>query len=195
MKPLQTVQGQAVSLPDSNVDTDIIYPARFLLVLTKTGLGDFAFHDRIWANPNFPVHAGMTENILIAGENFGCGSSREQAPWALGDIGIRVIIAPSFGDIFYGNCLRNGILPIRLPIETVRQLHDAANANWEFHVSLVDRAIHVDGQDDAILFDVPEDSREALLNGWNETTRILEKHIDDIESFERKQRSESPWLW
>lgn len=195
MKPLHTVRGQAVSLPESNIDTDIIYPARFLVVLTKTGLAEYAFHDRIAKDPDFPIHPGMTQPILVAGANFGSGSSREQAPWALADLGIRVIIAPSFGDIFHGNCFRNGLLPIRLPQDVVDQLHTAAQTGTEMEVSLVERAIHLADGDAPILFDVPEDGREALLNGWNETTRILQNNLGDIEAFEQVQRAESPWLW
>jgi 3-isopropylmalate/(R)-2-methylmalate dehydratase small subunit len=195
MKALNIVRGQAVSLPESNIDTDIIYPARFLVVLTKTGLAEYAFHDRIAKDPDFPIHPGMDEPILIAGENFGSGSSREQAPWALADLGIRVIIAPSFGDIFHGNCFRNGLLPIRLSQDVVDQLHAAARAGIAMEVSLADRAIHLDGDDQPILFQVPEDGREALLNGWNETTRILQNNLSDITAFETTQRAQSPWLW
>lgn len=195
MRPLTIVKSLAVSLPEANIDTDIIYPARFLTDTRKVGLGEYAFLDRHESNPDFPIRTGMEQKILIANENFGSGSSREQAPWALADLGLRVLIAPSFGDIFHGNCFRNGLLPICLPAPTVHELHRSAVLGREFEINLVDRHIRIDGTRLAIRFDVPPDGRESLLNGWNETTRILENHTDDIITFEHKQRSEQPWLW
>lgn len=195
MKPLTIVQSAAVSLPERNVDTDIIYPARFLTDTRKSGLDEYAFKDRRDADPEFPLGPHTTEEILITGANFGSGSSREQAPWALADIGIRVIFAPSFGDIFYANCFRNGLLPIRLPEATIAQLRNAAQNGQSMEVNLINQTLRIDNDDLEIRFDVPADNRESLLNGWNETTRILENHIDEINAFERRQRSEQSWLW
>jgi 3-isopropylmalate/(R)-2-methylmalate dehydratase small subunit len=195
MKPLTIVRSTAVSLTERNVDTDIIYPARFLTDTRKTGLGEYAFKDRRNADPTFPVGPHMTAEIMVTGANFGSGSSREQAPWALADIGLRVILAPSFGEIFFANCFRNGLLPIRLPEATIEQLHDAARNGQCIEVNLIERTVHIDEDDLRIRFDVPADNRESLLNGWNETTRILENHIDHINAFERRQRSEQSWLW
>jgi 3-isopropylmalate dehydratase small subunit len=193
MTPFTTVSGLAVSLPDADIDTDIIYPARFLLITEKRGLGRYAFHDRR-DEPGFPITGDRAPPILVAGPNFGCGSSREQAPWAIGDLGIRVIIAPSFGEIFFGNCFRNGLLPIRLAPSLVADLHGLATRGGEIGVDLVDRVIRVDGRP-PIAFDVADDRRESLINGWNETTRLLALHTQDIAQFEAAQRRSAPWLW
>jgi 3-isopropylmalate/(R)-2-methylmalate dehydratase small subunit len=192
MRALTQVSGRAVSLPDADVDTDIIYPARFLLITEKKGLGAYAFADRRDA-PDFPIAVDNDRPILIAGPNFGCGSSREQAPWAIGDLGFRVIIAESFGEIFHSNCFRNGMLPIRLPRETVETLRARAEAGGIITVDLEARIIT--GAGTPIVFAVADDRREALLKGWNDTTRILALHEDDITAFEAAQKSAAPWLW
>lgn len=193
MRALTRVEGQAVSLPDADIDTDIIYPARFLLITEKKGLGAYAFADRR-DEPEFPFRAGEGRPILIAGPNFGCGSSREQAPWAISDLGIRVIIAESFGEIFYSNCFRNGILPIRLDRATIELLRIHAEAGGVISVDLETRRVEADAIP-AISFDVADDRREALLKGWNDTTRILALHEAEITAFETAQRRASPWLW
>lgn len=192
MKALTTVTGQAISLPDADIDTDIIYPARFLLITEKKGLGAYAFADRR-DDPDFPVTVASDRPILIAGPNFGCGSSREQAPWAIGDLGISVIIAESFGEIFYSNCFRNGMLPIRLAAEEVEVLRTYALEDGVITVDLSART--VTGAGDPLVFDVAGDRREALLKGWNETTRILALHAQDITAFEAAQQRAAPWLW
>jgi 3-isopropylmalate/(R)-2-methylmalate dehydratase small subunit len=192
MRALTTVTGQAISLPDADIDTDIIYPARFLLITEKKGLGAYAFAERR-AEPGFPIGHNNDRPILIAGPNFGCGSSREQAPWAIGDLGIRVIIAESFGEIFYGNCFRNGILPIRLEPAQVATLRAVAEAGGMICVDLEARTISA--ADASLIFDVADDRREALLKGWNDTLRILALHRDDISRFEAVQRRTAPWLW
>lgn len=192
MTPLVTVTGRAVSLPDADVDTDIIYPARFLLITEKKGLGAYAFYDRR-GEADFPFVADDRRPILIAGPNFGCGSSREQAPWAIGDLGIRVIIAESFGEIFHSNCFRNGMLPIRLDPAEVALLRTHAEQGGAISVDLERRSIAAG--DTAIAFTVADDRREALLKGWNDTTRILALHAGDISAFEDAQRRSSPWLW
>jgi len=192
MRPMTTVTGRAVSLPDADVDTDIIYPARFLLITEKQGLGIHAFADRR-IEPGFPIGNDNDRPILIAGPNFGCGSSREQAAWALGDLGFRVIVAERFGEIFHGNCFRNGILPIRLDARHVAVLRAAAERGGEIRVDLTTRTIASDGV--SIAFEVAEDRREALMNGWNDTLRILALNGDDIARFETAQRQAAPWLW
>ena len=194
MTPLKTVTGQAVSLPDADVDTDIIYPARFLLITEKQGLGRYAFADRR-GQPGFPFRDhGEQRPILIAGPNFGCGSSREQAPWAIGDLGIRVIIASSFGEIFYSNCFRNGMLPIRLAAAEVERLRAQAEAGATIRVDL-ERQIIEAATLPPIAFDIAAERREALLMGWNDTLRILTLHGQDIAQFETAQRRAAPWLW
>lgn len=193
MRKLTQVTGKAHSLPDSDVDTDIIYPARFLLITAKKGLGAYAFADRR-DDPDFPIREDDQRPILIAGPNFGCGSSREQAPWAIGDLGIRVIIAISFGEIFHANCFRNGILPIRLDGSLVGALHRHAEGGGIISVDLEARTIKADGIA-PIRFDVAAEAREALLKGWNDTTRILELHGAHIAAFEAVQQQTAPWLW
>lgn len=192
MKAMSQVTGQAISLPDADIDTDIIYPARFLLITEKKGLGRHAFADRR-SDPDFPIRENEDRPILVAGPNFGCGSSREQAPWAIGDLGIRVIIAESFGDIFANNCFRNGMLPIRLPPTQVEAVRASAKAGETITVDLV--ACTITGAGAPIAFTVPDDQRETLLNGWNDTTRILALHGDDLAQFEAAQQRAVPWLW
>ncbi|PVX30707.1 3-isopropylmalate dehydratase small subunit [Sphingomonas pokkalii] len=194
MTPLVSVAGAAWSLPDADVDTDIIYPARFLLITEKQGLGRYAFHDR--RGEGFALAPGQERAapILIAGPNFGCGSSREHAPWALAGLGIRVIVAESFGEIFHSNCFKNGLLPIVLPADRVAALHDAARDGRSFQVDLRARTLTVEGQA-PIAFPVPDERREALLNGWNEIARIRALHAHDIEHYEAGQRAAFPWLW
>lgn len=195
MNPLITIEGPALSLPEADVDTDIIYPARFLLITEKRGLGRYAFHDRR-SDPGFPLDEDATSAppVLVAGPNFGCGSSREQAPWALYGLGIRVILAESFGEIFFSNCLKNGMLPIVLDADTVAGLHRAANRGDTFFVDL-ERCIVRVGDGPEIGFEVDPVRRESLLNGWNETTRIRALHGADIARYEASQRESAPWLW
>lgn len=192
MKAMSQVTGQAISLPDADIDTDIIYPARFLLITEKKGLGRYAFADRR-DSPDFPIREDEDRPILVAGPNFGCGSSREQAPWAIGDLGIRVIIAESFGDIFANNCFRNGMLPIRLAPAEVEAVRASAENGATITVDLVSRTIT--GAGTAIPFTVPDSQRETLLNGWNDTTRILALHAEDVTAFEAVQQCAAPWLW
>jgi 3-isopropylmalate dehydratase small subunit len=189
MSPLKTLIGPAISLPEDNVDTDIIYPARFLLITEKKGLGRYAFHDR-------PDRSFLDPpaSILVAGANFGCGSSREQAPWALADLGIRAVIAPSFGEIFFSNCFKNGMLAIPQPAEIVARLHAAAAAGEYFAIDLEARTLETPATG-TLSFAVGDDHRESLLNGWDEIARIRALHGHDIAGYEDAQRRASPWLW
>ena len=195
MTPLVHVSGKALSMPEADVDTDIIYPARFLLITERDGLGRYAFNDRR-GTPGFPLAPGQAEAppILVAGPNFGCGSSREQAPWALAGLGIRVILAESFGEIFFSNCFKNGMLPIRLDPALVAHCHARAAEGAVFTVDLEHCRLQVKGED-PIAFTVDSEQREALLNGWSDVARIRTLHGDDIARFETAQRRESPWLW
>lgn len=195
MIPLRQLSGHAVSLPQDDVDTDIIYPARFLLITEKNGLGRYAFADRR-AVPGFPIGsdgAGDAQ-ILVAGRNFGCGSSREHAVWALAGLGLRIIIAPGFGEIFESNCFKNGILAARLPDEDCDRAHAAAAAGDVFSIDLAEGTI-ASPRLGVLHFALGEDRRQALLNGWNEIGRIRALHSADIEAFETKQRQAMPWLW
>jgi 3-isopropylmalate dehydratase small subunit len=188
MEPFLTLSGAAASLPQANVDTDIIFPARFLTITDKLGLGRYAFHDR----PDMTLSRGTS--ILIAGDNFGCGSSREQAPWALADLGIRAIVATGFGEIFQSNCFKNGILPIVLRAAEVDHLHAAARDGEPFTIDLENQQIRLP-QTGAISFSVDPAQREALLLGLDEIARISTRFAPAIAAFEDKQRQSSPWLW
>lgn len=188
MEPFRTLSGPAASLRQANIDTDIIFPARFLVITAKRGLGRYAFHDR----PDLAVAAGA--EILVAGDNFGCGSSREQAPWALADLGIRAIVATGFGEIFQSNCFKNGILPIVLPAPEVERLHAAAGDGEPVTVDLAAQEIRLP-QASIIPFAIDPARREALLEGLDEIARIRTRFAGPIAAFEAAQRHTSPWLW
>lgn len=195
MEPFVRLTSRAAPLPEANVDTDIILPARYLLITEKRGLGRYAFYERREGGGfvlDDPAWAGA--QILIAGENFGCGSSREHAPWALHDLGIRCIIAPSFGEIFRANCIRNGMLAVTLAEAEWKQVLLAAEWGEAMTVDLGERTIHLaDGR--TIAFVVADAEREALLNGWDEIDGIRARYADAIADFEHRQREAAPWLW
>ena len=200
MEKFVTLTSVAAPLPEADVDTDIIFPARFLLITDRHGLGRYAFHDRRF-DANGAEIAGFVLNfapwreasILVAGANFGSGSSREQAVWALLGQGIRCVIAPSFGEIFYGNCFRNGVLPIVLDDATIAALSTAAEAGTAFVIDLETQTITVD--DRAIPFEIDAQQRLALLNGWDETDMILNARGDEIAAFEDRHQRLQPWLF
>ena len=200
MQPFTTLTAIAAPLPLANVDTDKIIPARFLKTIKRTGLGRNLFdtlrYDASGAErPDFVLNQPpfRDANILIAYENFGCGSSREHAPWALLDFGIRCVIAPDFADIFYGNCFKNGILPIRLPRAVCDALMDDARlgANARITVDLHRMAV-VRPNGEEIAFDVDPHQRHALLEGVDEIGQTL-RHTDDIDAFETRRRAEHAW--
>lgn len=194
MEPFKVHEGLAVILDRANVDTDQIIPKQFLKKIERTGFGKHLFHD--WRfldaegtkpNPdfvlNYPRYQGAS--ILITRENFGCGSSREHAPWALLDYGFRVIIAPSFADIFYNNCFKNGMLPIVLPKVQVQELFDYVEKNIgaKLKIDLENQTITTDSGK-TYKFDIDPFRKECLLNGWDDIGLTL-KHIKEIESFEK----------
>ncbi|QOH67159.1 3-isopropylmalate dehydratase small subunit [Bacillus amyloliquefaciens] len=197
MEPLKTHTGKAAVLNRINVDTDQIIPKQFLKRIERTGYGRFAFFDwRYLENgepdPEFELNRKVYEgaSILIAGENFGCGSSREHAPWALGDYGFKIIIAPSFADIFHQNCFKNGMLPIRMPYDQWKKLAGQyENQSLNMTVDLENQLIH-DSEGKEISFEVDPHWKEMLINGYDEIslTLLLE---DDIQQFESKRSS---WL-
>jgi 3-isopropylmalate dehydratase small subunit len=200
MTPFVTLHAMAAPMPDADIDTDIIFPARFLLLTHKAGLGVHAFHDlrfdaRGNERPGFVLHRAPWRGagVLVAGANFGCGSSREQAPWALIDLGLRCIVAPSFGDIFHANCIHNGLLPVTLAGEPHAAVMAAALAGQALTVSLLERALTLEGGR-RIAFELPERPRQALLRGHDEITRILIEHGPAITDFEARQRQLQPWL-
>ncbi|AMA53349.1 MULTISPECIES: 3-isopropylmalate dehydratase small subunit [Bacillus] len=197
MEPLKTHTGKAAVLNRINVDTDQIIPKQFLKRIERTGYGRFAFFD--WRydangepNPEFELNqpAYQGASILIAGENFGCGSSREHAPWALDDYGFKIIIAPSFADIFHQNCFKNGMLPIRMPYDNWKKLvGQYENQSLQMTVDLENQLIH-DSEGNQISFEVDPHWKEMLINGYDEIslTLLLEDEIKEFES----QRSS--WL-
>jgi 3-isopropylmalate/(R)-2-methylmalate dehydratase small subunit len=202
MEKFTVLTGSAVALPMINIDTDAIIPKQFLKTVKRTGLGKFLFDElRNNAdgseNPEFPLNqpGGRDARILVAGENFGCGSSREHAPWALLDFGIRCVIASSFADIFFNNCFKNGILPIVLPQSDVDALTGDAQkgGNAILTVDLDKQEIsRPDGS--VISFDVDPFRKHCLLNGLDDVGLTLKKTAM-IDKFESEQRASRPWLY
>jgi 3-isopropylmalate/(R)-2-methylmalate dehydratase small subunit len=199
MRSFVSLTGIAAPLPESDVDTDVIFPARFLLLLDRQGLGRYLFHGRRHSSsggePFILSRAPFDKaEILVAGRNFGCGSSREQAVWALADFGIRCIIAPSFGEIFHTNCFRNGVLAITLDDAQHRDVIAGAATGEPTTVDLDAQFIHLtEGQ--TIAFGIDPHRRRALLLGLDQIGAILSDDAADIAEFEKNQRSAAPWLY
>ncbi|MGA1797234.1 3-isopropylmalate dehydratase small subunit [Sphingomonas sp. 4RDLI-65] len=201
MMKFDRLAGTAAPLPEENVDTDIIFPARFLLITERHGLGRYAFHDRRFDAQGAEIASFVLNRtpwrdapILIAGANFGSGSSREQAVWTLLGHGIRCVIAPSFGEIFHGNCFRNGVLPIVLPDAIVASLMASAQGGRSFVVDL-DAQVIASENLPPLTFAVDPEQRLALLNGWDETDLILNARGAEIAAFENRQHRVQPWLY
>lgn len=193
MEPIRKHSGIVYPINRANIDTDQIIPKQFLKRIERQGFGQFLFYNWRYDNDgnlrddfslNEPKYQGAS--ILVAGENFGCGSSREHAPWAIQDFGFRVVIAPSFADIFYNNCTKNGILPIRLTEEETQELIKRAEGNiLELKVNLEEQKIYtMDGFEAS--FDLPEYQKEMLLNGWDEIAVTL-THDEEIAQFEKSR--------
>jgi 3-isopropylmalate/(R)-2-methylmalate dehydratase small subunit len=202
MQKFNILTGVAAPLPMTNVDTDMIIPKQFLKTIKRTGLGKNLFDEMRYTPegkeiPDFVLNkpAYRKAEILVAGENFGCGSSREHAPWALLDFGIRCVIAPSFADIFYNNCFKNGILPIQLPQEEVDKLMDDANrgANAVITVDLEKQELR--GPDGGVIkFDLDPFRKHCLLNGLDDIG-LTQQKAPFIDTFENKNKLSQPWLW
>jgi 3-isopropylmalate/(R)-2-methylmalate dehydratase small subunit len=199
MKSFVTLTGIAAPLPEADVDTDVIFPARFLLLLEREGLGRHLFHER--RNPASAQNGFILSQppfdkaeILVAGRNFGCGSSREHAVWALADFGIRCIIAPSFGEIFYSNCFRNGVLPIVLPNGEHRDVIAAAATGLPLTVDLEAQTIYFP-HGSTITFGIDAHRRRALLLGLDQIGAILADDAAEIAAFEGRQKTQAPWLY
>jgi 3-isopropylmalate/(R)-2-methylmalate dehydratase small subunit len=202
MDSFTTLTGVAAPMNMINVDTDMIIPKQFLKTITRAGLGKSLFFEMRYAddgaeNPDFVLNRReyRAAQILLAGDNFGCGSSREHAPWALEDFGIRAVIAPSFADIFRGNCLKNGMLPIALPQAAIDVLmKDAAGDNTR--VLTIDlptqRVIRANGE--SFHFDIEGSSKRALVEGLDEIGQTLTRDAE-IAAFEQRQSAAQPWLW
>ena len=200
MQPFTTLQGRAAPLPIANLDTDQLIPKQFLKTVERKGLAKGLFYDFRFdfdGKPkddfvlNQPAYQGT--QVLIAGDNFGCGSSREHAPWALLDYGIRCVIAPSFGDIFYNNCFENGLLPIRLPTQEVHALMDEARGgNHLFAVDLEAQTV-IAPSGKVFRFEIHPGRKEKLLKGLDSIGETLQ-HAREIDSFEARRAHDAPWL-
>lgn len=201
MDKFTTLTGIAAPLPMVNIDTDMIIPKQYLKTIKRTGLGQFLFDEMRRdqsgkENPDFVLNKEpyTKAEILVAGDNFGCGSSREHAPWALLDFGIRAVIAPSFADIFFNNCFKNGILPIRLPQEIVDQLTEDAKlgANARITVDLEKQEI-TRPNGEKIAFEVDAFRKHCLLNGLDDIGLTLQKD-QKIAGYEEKLALSQPWI-
>lgn len=201
MDKFTTLTGVAAPLSMVNVDTDMIIPARFLKTIKRTGLGaglfyTLRFDEKGDERPDFVLNkvAYRDAKILVAGNNFGCGSSREHAPWALDDFGIRCVIAPEFADIFYNNSFKNGMLLIKLPQEQVNQLTEAAGRGANATMTVDLEAQEITGPDgEVIKFEIDAFKKHCLLNGLDDIGLTMEKE-DKIASFEEKHKATQPWL-
>lgn len=198
MTPFRTLSAIAAPLPLMNVDTDMIIPKQFLRTIKRTGLGQSLFFDLRY-NADETPRADFVLNtapytqaqILVTGENFGCGSSREHAPWALLDFGIRCVLAPSYADIFYNNCFKNGILPITLPQADIDALMDVAREGLEITIDLPNQRVR--GGNREFPFDLDPFRKHCLLNGLDDIGLTLEKGAA-IDQYESARKASHSWL-
>jgi len=200
MEKFTTLEGVAAPLKMINVDTDMIIPKQYLKTIKRTGLGKGLFSEKRYRddgseNPDFVLNkpAYRKAKILVTGDNFGCGSSREHAPWALMDFGIRCVISTSFGDIFYNNCFKNGILPVQVSPEDLEKLFDDAErgANATMTIDLERQEIR--GPDGGVVkFDIDPHRKHCLLNGLDDIGLTMIKK-DKIDSYESKMKTARPW--
>ena len=201
MDKFTTLSGIAAPLPMINVDTDMIIPKQFLKTIKRSGLGknlfdEMRYDDSGAEKPDFVLNraAYRHASILVAGDNFGCGSSREHAPWALLDFGIRCVIATSFADIFYNNCFKNGILPIVLPQDQLDLLMDDAERGANATVIIDLETQEITGPDGGVVhFDVEPFRKHCLMNGLDDIGLTLAK-ADGIAAFEQRRQTEQAWL-
>ena len=198
MQKFSTLKSIPAYLPIVNIDTDMIIPKQFLKTIKRTGLGKNLFFEMRYDDNGNKVRDFIlnkdpftNSNILIAGKNFGCGSSREHAPWALLDFGITCVISSSFADIFYSNCFKNGILPIIVDEEKIKELSEYANRKEEISVDLKEEKI-VYGNNE-IKFKIDSFKKKCLLEGLDDIALSLNKS-DKIKSFEQKLKSSKPWI-
>ena len=199
MQAFTKLTGIAAPLPKANVDTDQIIPARFLKSISRLGFGknlfaNFRFKEDGTENPDFVLNQEpyRKAEILIAFENFGCGSSREHAPWALLDFGIRCVIAPDFADIFHNNCFKNGVLPVRLPREICEKLMEDAKMGGNARISVdLERQVVVRPNGEEIPFQIDPLRRHLMLNGLDDIGQTMQ-HAPAIDGFEARQRAAQP---
>lgn len=201
MEKFTTLTGVAAPLPVVNIDTDMIIPKDYLKTIKRTGLGKGLFAEARYnedgsPNPDFVLNKPAYQNarIIVAGDNFGCGSSREHAPWALLDFGIRCVISTSFADIFYNNCFKNGILPIVVSQDDLDKLMDDASRGANAILSIDLEAQTISGPDGgSITFDIDPARKHIMLEGLDDIGTTL-KNDASIGSFENKMQAERPWL-
>jgi len=199
MKKFDTLESIPAYLPIVNIDTDMIIPKQFLKTIKRTGLGKNLFFEMRYDETGKQIENFILNNepytnskILIAGKNFGCGSSREHAPWALLDFGITCVISSSYADIFYNNCFKNGILPITISEEQIKQISEYSNRREKILINLKDQKI-VFGNNE-IKFELDEFKKKCLIEGLDDIALSLEKS-DKIDSFEKKLKSSKPWIF
>jgi len=202
MEKFTKIKSIAADLPITNVDTDMIIPKQFLKTIKRTGLGSALFYEMRYDEKGAPIKNFVLNNapynkakILISGKNFGCGSSREHAPWALLDFGIRCVIAESFADIFYNNCFKNGILAIKVDKEQLDKLITEINANEgaRFVVDLENQQV-ITPAGNGFTFDIDPFRKGNLLSGLDDIGLTL-KHADKISTYETQHKQTYPWLW
>ncbi|MFT8472076.1 3-isopropylmalate dehydratase small subunit [Acetobacter persici] len=201
MEKFTTLSAVAAALPEDNIDTDKIIPARFLKTTQRTGLGKYAFDSMRYRpdgfeNPDFILNKEpwRKAEILVTYDNLGCGSSREHAPWALLDFGIRCVIAPSFADIFFNNCFKNGILPIRLPREICDQLMSDSTMGSNARLTIdLPRQVVIRPDGEEVPFEIDPFRKHMLLEGLDDIGQTLQ-HETEIKSFEQKVAGERPWM-
>jgi len=199
MKKFKNLKSIPAYLPIVNIDTDMIIPKQFLKTIKRTGLGKSLFFEMRYDQNGKEIDDFVLNNepynkskILIAGKNFGCGSSREHAPWALLDFGITCVISSSYADIFYNNCFKNGILPITISEDKIKELAEYSNRKEEIFVDLVEQKITYGNNE--IIFDIDAFKKECLIEGYDDIALSL-NHNSKIESFENKIKSERPWIF
>ena len=199
MQKFNTLKSIPAYLPIVNIDTDMIIPKQFLKTIKRTGLGknlffEMRYDDQGKENSDFILNQTPFNNskILIAGKNFGCGSSREHAPWALLDFGITCVISSSFADIFYNNCFKNGILPIILNDEKIKELSEYANRKEEISVNLFEEKV-IYGNNE-IKFQIDSFKKKCLIEGLDDIALSLKK-TEKIKDFEKILKSEKPWIF
>ena len=199
MKKFTNLKSIPAYLPIVNIDTDMIIPKQFLKTIKRTGLGKSLFYEMRYDNDGneikdfiLNIEPYKNSKILITGKNFGCGSSREHAPWALLDFGITCIISSSYADIFYSNCFKNGILPITISEDKIKELAQYSNRKEEISVDLAEQKITYGNNE--IKFDIDDFKKECLIEGYDDIALSL-NYKTKIESFENKIKSERPWIF
>ncbi len=199
MKKFISIKSIPAYLPIVNIDTDMIIPKQFLKTIKRTGLGKNLFYEMRYDQSGNLIKDFILNNdpynnskILIAGKNFGCGSSREHAPWALMDFGITCVISSSYADIFYNNCFKNGILPIKISEEEIKEISEYSKRKEEIGVDLLAQKIIFGNKE--IKFDIDKFKKKCLIEGLDDIALSLEKS-DKIISFEKKIKSSKPWIF